>query len=85
MVCFPPHPKYKCFLTAELFHTAESPSGARGGAEGTRTHITGTMKHAPPDSKAFSPGSFPSIWVILLSLFLHLKAGDDDNKHENFS
>ena len=38
MVCFPPHPKDKCFLTAELFHTAESPSGARGGAEGTRTH-----------------------------------------------
>ena len=85
MVYFPPHPKYKRFLTAELSHTAESPSGTSGGAEETRTHIIGTIKHAPPDSKAFSPGSFPSSWVILLGLFLHLKAGDDDNKLENFS
>ena len=64
---------------------AAAPSGASGGAEGTRTHVTMTTKRAPPDSKGFSPSSFPPSCITLLGLFLHLKAGDDDNKLEKFS
>lgn len=49
------------------------------------THVIVTTKPAPQDSQDFSLGSILSSCVSLLSLFLHPKAGDDDNKLEEFS